>query len=93
MFWLQTPPLNRSELEKVYPSKPKGDWLLRELMGCLMWLANQKTIAIAVRSVARYANTPRELLWRIAIGILEYAFSTRLVPLTLLSKGALYLSW
>ena len=43
-----------------------------------MWLANQTRpdTANAVRAVARYANQPRELHWRTAIGILEYVFST-----------------
>ena len=43
-----------------------------------MWLATptRPDIANAVRSVARYANQPREVDRRTAIGILEYVFST-----------------
>ena len=48
----------------------------RELVGCLMWLANQTRpdIANAVRAVARYTNSPRENHWKTAVGILEYVF-------------------
>ena len=55
-----------------------GDCPFRELVGCLMWLANQTPpdIANAVGAVARYANQPREVHWGTAIGILEYVFST-----------------
>ena len=37
---------------------------------------NTLDIANAVRGVARYANTPREVHWSTAIGILEYVFGT-----------------
>ena len=42
-----------------------------------MWLANQTRpdIANSVRAVARYANKPREVHRRTAIGILEYVLS------------------
>ena len=65
-------------LEEFDENEPVGDWPFRELVGCLMWLANQTgpDIANAVRAVARYANKPREVQWRTAIGILEYVFST-----------------
>ena len=50
--------------------------LFRELVGCLMWHANQTRpdIANAVRAVARYTNSPREIHWKTAVGILEYVF-------------------
>ena len=66
------------KLEEFDKNGPVGDWPFRELIGCLMWLANQTRpdIANAVRAVARSANQPREVHWRTAIGILEYVFST-----------------
>ena len=43
-----------------------------------MWLANQTRpdIGNAVRAVARYTNSPREIHWKTAVGILGYAFFT-----------------
>ena len=65
------------KLEEFDKNEPAGGWSFRGLVG-LMWLANQTRtdIADAVRAVARYANQPREVHWRTAIGILEYVFST-----------------
>ena len=72
-----TPLLNGLKLEESDENEPVDDWPFRELVGCLMWLANQTRpdVANAVRAVARYANQPREVHWRTAIGILEYVFS------------------
>ena len=58
-----------------------------------MWLANQTRpdIANAVRAVARYANQPREVHWRTALGILEYVFLR--VILVLRSRRGVGLSW
>ena len=66
------------KLEDFDKNATVGAWPFRELVGCLMWLANQTRpdIANAVRAVARYANQPREVHWRTAIGIFEYVFST-----------------
>ena len=54
----------------------KQTGLFRELVGCLMWLANQTRadIANAVRAVARYTNSPRDIHWKTAVGVLEYVF-------------------
>ena len=43
-----------------------------------MWLANQTRVDIAnaVRAVAKYTNSPREIHWKTAVGILEYVFFT-----------------
>ena len=73
-----TPLSTGLKLEEFDENEPVGDWPFRELVGCLMWLANQTRpdIANAVRAVARYANKPREVHWKTAIGILEYVFST-----------------
>ena len=66
------------KLEEFDINEPVGDWPFRELVGCLVWLANQTRpdITNAVRAVARYANQPREVHWRTAIGILENVFSS-----------------
>ena len=41
-----------------------------------MWLANETRldIAKAMRAVARYTNSPREVHWMTAVGILECVF-------------------
>ena len=66
------------KLEEFHKNEPVGDWPFREFVGRLMWLANatRPDIANAVRVVARYANQPKEVHWRTAIGMLEYVFST-----------------
>ena len=66
------------QLEEFDATEPEGDWPFRELVGCLMWLANptRPDIANAARAVARYTNSPREIDWKIAVGILEYVFFT-----------------
>ena len=50
----------------------------RELVGSLMWLATQTRpdIANAVRAVARYCASPKEVHWNAAIGILGYVKRT-----------------
>ncbi|CAB1096609.1 unnamed protein product [Ectocarpus sp. CCAP 1310/34] len=47
-------------------------WPFRELIGSLMWLATQTRpdIANAVRAVARYCASPKEIHWRAGLGIL-----------------------
>ena len=66
------------KLEEFDATEPEGDWPFRELVGCLMWLANQihSDIANAVRTVARYTNSPRAIHWKTAVGILEHVFFT-----------------
>ena len=73
-----TPLSTGLKLEEFNENEPVGNWPFRELVGCLMWLANQTRpdIANAVRAVTTYANQPRELHWRTAIGILAHVFST-----------------
>ena len=72
-------PLGKSlKLEEFDATEPEGDWPFFELVGCLMWLANQTRpdIANAVRAVARYTNSPRAIHWKTTVGILEYVFFT-----------------
>ncbi|MEP3107990.1 MAG: reverse transcriptase domain-containing protein [Hyphomicrobiales bacterium] len=68
------PLLASAKIEEFDENEPVGDWPFRELVGCLIWLANQTRpdIANAVKAVARYTNRPREVHWRTAVGILEY---------------------
>ncbi|CAB1117636.1 unnamed protein product [Ectocarpus sp. CCAP 1310/34] len=53
-------------------------WPFRELIGSLMWLATQTRpdIANAVRAVARYCASPKEIHWRAGLGILGYVVRT-----------------
>ena len=64
------------KLDDFDKSEIDGDWPFRELVGCFMWLANQTRpdIANAMRVVARYTNSPREVHWKTAVDIVEYVF-------------------
>ena len=72
------------KLKEFDATEPEGDWPFRELVGCLMWLVSQThpDIANAVRAVARYTNSPREIHWKTAVGILEYVFFTSAFGIT-----------
>ena len=61
-------------LEEFDENEPDGMWPFRELVGTLMWLANQTRpdISNAVRAVARFAHIPKLKHWEAAGGILEY---------------------
>ena len=50
----------------------------REVVGCLMWIANQTRpdIANAVRAVARHSHDPKEIHWKAAQKILQYLRAT-----------------
>ena len=52
----------------------KQTGLLRELVGCLVWLANhtRPDIANAVRAVARNTNSPTKVHWETAVGIFAF---------------------
>ena len=51
--------------------EPEGDWPFREVVGSLMWLANQTRpdISDAVRAVARYCHAPKLVHWQAALCI------------------------
>ena len=51
-------------LEEFDENEPDGMWPFRELVGCLMWLANQTRpdIPNAVRAVPRFAQTQAQAL-------------------------------
>ena len=56
----------------------------REVVGCLMWIANQTRpdIANSVRAVARHSHEPKESHWKAAQKILEYLRATSHLGLT-----------
>lgn len=56
----------------------------RELVGSLMWLSTQTRpdISNAVRAVARYCASPKQVHWRAALGILGYIRRTSWMGIT-----------
>ena len=54
--------LNLEDFEK---DEPEGDWPFREVVGSVMWRADQTRpdISNAVRDVARYAHAPKAVHW------------------------------
>ena len=79
--------------DKFGDNEPVGGWLIREAVGFLMWLANQTRpdIADAERAVTRYANKPREVHWRTAIGVVHNLFLR--VIFVMLYRRAAGLGW
>ena len=65
-------------MEDFDPTEPEGDWPFREVVGSLMWLANQTRldIANAVRAVARYCHVPKSVHWKAVLHIVRYLKST-----------------
>ena len=61
-------------IEEFGKDEPHGVWPFRELVGSLMWLANQTRpdISNAVRAVARFAHAMKHKHWKAARRILEY---------------------
>jgi len=61
-------------LEEFDENEPDGVRLFRELVGSLMWLANQTRpdTSNAVRAVARFVHALKHKHWKAARGILEY---------------------
>ena len=57
---------------------------LREIVGSLMWIANQTRpdIANAVRAVARFSHDPKPIHYKAAQKILEYLNATSDLGLT-----------
>ena len=73
--------LNLKEFEK---DEPEGDWSFREVVGSLMWLANQTRpdISDAIRAVARCVHAPKSVHWGTALTILKYLRTTRNLGIT-----------
>ena len=65
------------KLEKFDKDKETESWPFRELAG-LKWFAisTRSDISNAVRSVARYCSTPKDIHWKSALGILAYINGT-----------------
>ena len=57
---------------------PEGYWPFREVVGSLMWLANQTRLDIsyASRVIARYPHAPKPLDWRAELSGLKYLRTT-----------------
>ena len=65
-------------LRSLRDDKIAKDVPFREVVGCLMWIANQTRpdIANSVRAVARHSHEPKESHWKAAQKILEYLRTT-----------------
>ena len=72
------PPVVGLKPEDFEKDKPEGDWPFREVVGSLMWLANQPRpdISNAVRDEARYAHAPKAVHWGATLSILKYLKTT-----------------
>ena len=69
-----TPLSTDAFLEEFDEDEIDGVWPFRELVGSLMWLANQTRpdISNAVRAVARFAHALKHKHWKAARGVWEY---------------------
>ena len=65
-------------LEEFENDEPEGGWPFREVVGSLMWLANETRpdISNAVRAVARYADAPKYVHWGARLSVLKYLRTT-----------------
>lgn len=70
----ETPMVVGLKLEQFDADEPDVNEPFRSLVGHLMWLANQTRpdILNAVRSVARYSHSPKQLHWHAALHVLMY---------------------
>ena len=66
------------KLDQFDADEPEGGWPFREVIGSLMWLANQTRpdISNAVRAVARYCHAPKHVHWKAALNVVWYLKST-----------------
>ena len=92
-FGRNTPLSTCLKLEEFDKNESVGGWLFHELVGCLMWPANQTrpVIANAVRAVAGYANQPSEVHWRQQLVFQSMSF-LRVISLVLRSRRGVGLS-
>ena len=69
-----TPYSTDAFLEEFEEDEPDGVWPFRELVGTLLWLANQTRpdISNAGRAVARFAHALKHKHWKAARGVWEY---------------------
>ena len=83
--WGSRTPMGTSvKLNEFSDGDPVITFPFRELVGSLMWLATQTRpdISNAVRAVARYCASPRQIHWRAALGILGYVKRTSTLGIT-----------
>ena len=69
-----TPLSTDAFVEEFDEDEPDGVWPFRELVGTLLWLANQTRpdISNAGRAVARFAHALKHKHWKAARGVWEY---------------------
>ena len=79
-----TPVSPSSDLRYVSDDEPAMDVDFREIVGCLMWIANQTPpdISNAVRAIARFSQEPKEVPLKAARKILEYLSAPAHLSLT-----------
>ena len=67
-----------SDYRSVMEDEGAGDVPFREVVGSLMWIANQTRpdISNAVRAVARHSHEPKKSHWKAAQKILNYLLET-----------------
>ena len=67
-----------SNYRSVKEEEDAGDVPFREVVGSLMWIANQTRpdISNAVRAVARHSHEPKKSHWKAAQKILNYLHET-----------------
>ncbi|CAB1096750.1 unnamed protein product [Ectocarpus sp. CCAP 1310/34] len=67
-----------NDYRSVMEDEGAGDVPFREVVGSLMWIANQKRpdISKAVRAVARHSHEPKRSHWKAAQKILNYLLET-----------------
>ena len=78
-----------NDYRSVKEDEDAGDVPFREVVGSLMWIANQTRpdISNAVRAVARHSHEPKKSHWKAAQKILNYLLET--THLTLNSRKQL----
>ena len=66
------------DYRSVKEDEDAGDVAFREVVGSLMWIANQTRpdISNAVRAVARHSYEPKKSHWKAAQKILNYLLET-----------------
>ena len=71
--------------------EPAVDANFREIVGSLMWIANQTrpNISDAVRAIARFSHDPKEVHVKAARAILEYLNATAHLGLILRRESKL----
>ena len=86
----KTPFLSRVKLEEVGSSPMVNNTLYRQLIGCLLYLTNNRTDIYYVVSVAsRYMDQPHEIHWKASKRILNFVQGTRTHGIFYIAKSDL----